>query len=231
MTNLPRGARCATHMTASASCERDSAPGRHRASQHAARDRLRRPRGDRGGAGMGGRQQRLLWLDIPHGRVRRFDPVDRQRRRLRCGQAGRCGRPAHRKDQSEWQIEWQTEHAWARPVLANAGLCSCSRSSDGRSMPAVNTRPPAYIAELWVSAPLRERIQRVLADDQAGPPRTCEPDVVAAARSGCRTVTTTSNHPITRLAGLIAHHRRRSSDRLHESGDAVAKTERMRTSR
>jgi hypothetical protein len=56
-------------------------------------------------------------------------PGGRQRRRLRCGQAGRCGRPAHRKDQSEWQIEWQTELAWARPVLANAGLCSCSRSS------------------------------------------------------------------------------------------------------
>jgi sugar lactone lactonase YvrE len=25
------------------------------------------------GAGMGDRQQRLLWPDIPHGRVRRFD--------------------------------------------------------------------------------------------------------------------------------------------------------------
>jgi sugar lactone lactonase YvrE len=28
-----------------------------------------------GGAGMGDRQQRLLWLDIPHGRVHRFDPA------------------------------------------------------------------------------------------------------------------------------------------------------------
>jgi hypothetical protein len=27
VTRLPRGARCATHMTASASCERDSARG------------------------------------------------------------------------------------------------------------------------------------------------------------------------------------------------------------
>jgi SMP-30/Gluconolactonase/LRE-like region len=28
-----------------------------------------------GGAGIGDRQQRLMWLDIPHGRVHRFDPA------------------------------------------------------------------------------------------------------------------------------------------------------------
>jgi sugar lactone lactonase YvrE len=28
-----------------------------------------------GGAGIGDREQRLMWLDIPHGRVHRFDPA------------------------------------------------------------------------------------------------------------------------------------------------------------
>jgi hypothetical protein len=51
VTRLPGGVRCATHMTASASCERDSGRGTHGVSHHAARDPLRRPRRDRAAGG------------------------------------------------------------------------------------------------------------------------------------------------------------------------------------
>jgi sugar lactone lactonase YvrE len=78
---------------------------------------------------MGDRQQRSLCLDIPHGRVHRFDPATGSDDVFGVGQPGGPVGLDTGKDQSEWQIEWQTELAWARPVLGNAGLCSCFRSS------------------------------------------------------------------------------------------------------
>ena len=39
-------------------------------------------------------------------------------------------------------------------------------------------RPPAYIAEMWVSARLRGRIPRVLAGDRANHTQACEPDAL-----------------------------------------------------
>jgi sugar lactone lactonase YvrE len=63
-------------MTASASFERDSGRGSYRAGSKQPEivfDGLT-PRSAEG-AGMGDRQQTLLWLDIPHGRVHRFDPA------------------------------------------------------------------------------------------------------------------------------------------------------------
>lgn len=165
MTRLPRGARCVTHMTASASCERDSARGSHRASQHAARDRLRRPRRDRGRGGYGrptattpwvwaSRSVRsacasaatLLWPStmVSHCLTRTGNMASRSRSSPCEGLGNRFGSPVGSnwlssarlrcgkcpvEDQSEWQIEWQMELAWARPVLANAGLCSCFRTS------------------------------------------------------------------------------------------------------
>ena len=46
---------------------------------------------------MGDLEQRLLWLDIPHGRVHRFDPVTGSDDVFGVGQAGSVRRPAHRK--------------------------------------------------------------------------------------------------------------------------------------
>jgi sugar lactone lactonase YvrE len=75
VTRLPRGARCATHMTASASFERDSGRGSHRAGSKQPEIVFDGHPAIGGGAGRGDRQQRLLCLDIPHGRVHRFDPA------------------------------------------------------------------------------------------------------------------------------------------------------------
>jgi hypothetical protein len=78
---------------------------------------------------MGDRQQRLLWLDIANGRVHRFDRAAGSDDVFRLGKPVGCGRPAHQKDQSEWQIEWQMALVWACPALVSASVCSCSRRS------------------------------------------------------------------------------------------------------
>jgi sugar lactone lactonase YvrE len=62
-------------MTASASFERDSGRGSHRAGSKQPEIVFDGHPAIGGGAGMGDRQQTLLWLDIPHGRVHRFDPA------------------------------------------------------------------------------------------------------------------------------------------------------------
>ena len=84
-------------------------------------------------------------------------------------------------------------------------------------------RPPTYVVESWISAQLRERIQRVITSDQANHTQAREPEVFAAAGDGGRTVTATSNTFVTRLPALIALHQWRLSDRLNASGDAVAR--------
>lgn len=48
----------------------------------------------------------------------------------------------------------------------------------GQEPASRGTRPPVYVAELWVSAQLRERIQCVPASDQVGHPEPPEPDFV-----------------------------------------------------
>lgn len=224
MTRLPRGARCATHMTASASCERDSARGSHRASQHAVPDRVRRLRSDRRGpvwatgsrgccgwtshmgecTGSTRRQAAttssvwasrsvrsacapaaaLSWPSrmVSHCLTRTGNMSSRSRSSstlwglgkpiwVSCGinrlssAPLRCGK-CPPEDQSEWQIEWQMELAWARPVLANAGLCSCFRTSAALPRTACGIDDPAgYLVDEAVELRRRcepERLQQVV---------------------------------------------------------------------
>ncbi len=51
------------------------------------------------------------------------------------------------------------------------------RDRDQQPTPT-GTRSPAYVAELWVSAQLRKRIQRVLDSAPADRPKTREPDAL-----------------------------------------------------
>jgi sugar lactone lactonase YvrE len=78
---------------------------------------------------MGDRQPWLLWLDIPHGRVQRFDPA------TGSDDVFGVGKPLGAVGLHTGKIKVSgrlsgKRSAWARPALVSASVCSCSRRSE-----------------------------------------------------------------------------------------------------